>query len=121
VGTLYSSYIFLQVTNLTLTATVRNTEIPGAKERPVIAPAQLINLSLYSRKYAGFMVIGWPDNLRYPPDATHLWPDKSGGPIKTWYPYLILQAFYIGTKSGEGEQCLLKFLRVNWCTCSTNS
>ena len=63
------------------------------------------------------MVTGWPDDLTYPADAMSLWPDKSTGSIKAWYPYLILQAFYIGTKSGEGQVCLLKFQQLQWSEC----
>ena len=88
--------------------------MPQAKERPMIAPAQLVNLSLYSRKYETFMVTGWPDQLQYPVDAASLWPEKSQGSIKAWHSYVILQAFYIGTKSAEGTLHLLKFKQLQW-------
>ena len=93
------------IANRALVATMRKPGAPGAKERPIIAPSRLVNLSLYSRNYEDFMVTGWPDNLDYPADAQSLQPDNSSEPMKMWYPYQILKAFYIGTKSGAATTC----------------
>jgi len=103
------------IANAALAATVRKAGMPAVKERATISAAQLVNLSLYSRKYEGFMVTGWPDDLLYPRDAASLWPDKTGGPIKSWYPYRILLAFYVGTESEEGQLRLLKFQQLHLC------
>lgn len=96
---------------------MRKAGMPGAKERPMIAPAQLVNLSLYSRAYEGFMVIGWPDGLQYPADAASIDADERNGPITGWRSYRILQAFYIGTKTSEGMRQLLKFHKVDLGMC----
>jgi hypothetical protein len=114
---LFSLHVWLLIINAALAATVRKAGVPAAKQRPTISPARLVNLSLYSRKYDGFMVTGWPDDLKYPTNATSLWPDRSTGSIKAWYPYMILQAFYIGTKSREGQFRLLKFQQLQWREC----
>ena len=82
--------------------------------RPVIAPGRLADLSLYSKDYNGFMLVGWPAGVPYPLEAKTLGPMGETGPMTDWFSYKILAAFCIGSLRDDGKRRLMRFCEVEW-------
>jgi hypothetical protein len=55
---------------------------PGELEHPTIAPGQLANLSLYSKDYKGFKLVGWPSGMTYPAEAKYIGPLSEEGALQ---------------------------------------
>jgi hypothetical protein len=85
----------------------------GERGRLIVGVAHLSNLSLYSKRYEGFILKNWPPGLEYPEDAKALHPLKPTGSVKQWYPYRILKAFCVGTEK-DGQRLLMKFSPMEW-------
>lgn len=94
----------------------KQPESPKELGRPVVAPSKLVNLSLYSKDYNGFILAGWPAGVPYPSDAKALAPVGETGPMTGWVSYKILAAFCIGSLKNNGKRRLMSFVELEWGT-----